>query len=443
MEFSTETVIATRNLLVKEVKRRLIEGAEIDAREMEQSLRRVFQEISRETLSEVWEMQDEMMYEKGVKCDGEEDERRERHKVRRISRRKAQVISVFGEVQYHRGYYHCEICNQRWHELDDEVGLKPGQATPKLGELLAFAGVIVPFEKAQDVVERYLMLCLSANTIRSETQAMGERQHSQEEKWLEQSHDFDYLRKRRREIQEKPQRVYGSIDGVFVPLKDEWMEAKIVSWYQAGKSYGTKELRTMNVHSYISLDKAASFGKLLWAAGMQHDADLSTEVIFVCDGAAWIWKLIEKYYPKAVQIVDWYHACEYLAAVSNALHPNDDVQAKQYFADLKELLWEGETGLVIHRCEQLKDHPSAGEEARKTITYFSNNQKRMDYARFRQQGYFIGSGTVESSCKQIVTMRLKAPGARWTRYGALATAKARTAWLNGDWDRLATLPLAV
>ena len=65
-----------------------------------------------------------------------------------------------------------------------------------------------------------------------------------------------------------------------------------------------------------------------------------------------------------------------------------------------------------------------------------------DYALFRQQGYFIGSGTVESSCKQVVTMRLKAPGARWTQNGALATAKARTAWLNGYWDHLAALPLA-
>ena len=443
MEFSTETVIATRNLLVKEIKRHLKGRVAIDAREMEQSLREVLQEIGRETLGEIWEMQDEIIHKEGVSCHQHEEKRGKRHKVRRISRREAQVNSVFGEVRYRRGYYHCETCNHRWHELDEEIGLRPGQVTPKLGELVAFAGVLVPFEKAQEVVERYLLLRICANTIRHETQAMGERQQAQEETWLEESRDFEYLRTRRREIQQKPRRVYGSIDGVFVPLKDGWMEAKIVSWYRAGRPYGAKELRAIDVRSSISLAQAASFGKLLWATGMQHDADLSEEVVFVCDGAVWIWKLIEKYYPKAVQIVDWYHACEYLAAVGNALHPHDDVQAKQWFMDQKEYLWEGQTDLVIQHCQQIKDHPSAGEEARKTITYFTNNQKRMDYARFRQQGYFIGSGTVESSCKQIVTMRLKAPGARWTQHGALATAKARSAWLNGDWDLLATLPLAV
>ena len=320
MEFSTETVMATRNMLVKEIKQHLLEHVEIDAGEMEQSLREVLRDIGRATLSEAWEIQDELMHEKGVACQHEED--REIHKVRRISRREAQVNSVFSEVKYCRGYYHCETCDHRWHELDEKIGLKPGQATPKLGELLAFAGVLVPFEKAQEVIERYLLVHISANTIRRETQAMGERQQAQEKEWLQQSHDFDYLRKRRREIKEKPKRVYGSIDGVFVPLKHEWTEAKIVSWYQAGKPYGEDELRAMNTRSYISLDKAAAFGKLMWATGVQHDADLTEEVVFVCDGAAWIWKLVEKYYPKAVQIVDWYHACEYLAAVANALHPN-------------------------------------------------------------------------------------------------------------------------
>lgn len=79
-------------------------------------------------------------------------------------------------------------------------------------------------------------------------------------------------------------------------------------------------------------------------------------------------------------------------------------------------------------------------------SYFTNNQKRMDYARFRQQGYLIGSGTVESAAKQIAALRLKRAGARWTQNGAVATAKARAAWLSSQWDdladRRAILPLA-
>jgi len=71
----------------------------------------------------------------------------------------------------------------------------------------------------------------------------------------------------------------------------------------------------------------------------------------------------------------------------------------------------------------------------------------MDYARFREEGYFIGSGTIESGVKQIAGLRLKQAGAQWTQDGAVATAKARAAWLGQQWDTLvalrANLPLAV
>ena len=95
-------------------------------------------------------------------------------------------------------------------------------------------------------------------------------------------------------------------------------------------------------------------------------------------------------------------------------------------------------------CQSLA--PSSSE-ARKAVTYFTNNSERMRYDRFRAAGYMIGSGTVESGCKQIVTQRLKLPGAQWQVTGAVQTAKARAAWLSGQWqslcDQQSALPLAI
>ena len=68
-------------------------------------------------------------------------------------------------------------------------------------------------------------------------------------------------------------------------------------------------------------------------------------------------------------------------------------------------------------------------------------------AKFRAEGYLIGSGVVESGCKQIVSQRLKLPGAQWSLDGAILTAKARAAWLSGKWQSLlharSLLPLAI
>lgn len=98
---------------------------------------------------------------------------------------------------------------------------------------------------------------------------------------------------------------------------------------------------------------------------------------------------------------------------------------------------------VLLACQALAP---ACPEAQKAANYFYTNAERMRYDRFRAAGYMIGSGSVESACKQIVTQRLKLPGAQWIVEGAVQTAKARAAWLSGEWhalcERRSALPLA-
>jgi hypothetical protein len=81
-----------------------------------------------------------------------------------------------------------------------------------------------------------------------------------------------------------------------------------------------------------------------------------------------------------------------------------------------------------------------------TNPYYRNNLERIRYDQFRTAGLLLGSGIIESGCKQIVTQRLKLPGAQWNLDGAILTAKARTAWMSGEWQKLVSarslLPLA-
>lgn len=185
--------------------------------------------------------------------------------------------------------------------------------------------------------------------------------------------------------------------------------------------------------------EAAPFSELVWATAVQHQADRAQELIFICDGAAWIWKMVEQYFPHAVQIVDWFHACEYLYPVAENLFSDEDHQ-KDWISEMKALLWEGQVETVIQTCQKIRG--PVAEPIHRLITYYGNNLERMRYADFRQENYFIGSGTIESGCKQVVSMRLKRSGATWSLSGASATAKARAAWLSGSWNTLLQLPLA-
>ena len=41
------------------------------------------------------------------------------------------------------------------------------------------------------------------------------------------------------------------------------------------------------------------------------------------------------------------------------------------------------------------------EKIEENVTYFTNNKDRMRYNEYKEKGYHIGSGTVESACKHL------------------------------------------
>ncbi len=97
------------------------------------------------------------------------------------------------------------------------------------------------------------------------------------------------------------------------------------------QTIGHQALRAQDMHYFCDIAEVDDFAPLLWATGCQIKADLATELVFVCDGAKWIWRLVETYYPQAVQILVWYHAEERLEKVANDLFPPN--QAKSWLAD--------------------------------------------------------------------------------------------------------------
>ena len=66
--------------------------------------------------------------------------------------------------------------------------------------------------------------------------------------------------------------------------------------------------------------------------------------------------------------------------------------------------------------------------------YVTDKIDRMNYPAARQRGWQIGTGMIESTCKQLVGQRLKGPGMHWTEAGALAITALRATDLNGRWN---------
>src|SRR5512143_2839005 len=98
---------------------------------------------------------------------------------------------------------------------------------------------------------------------------------------------------------------------------EAWRDVKVGCWYEAEpvppRQQSTRQQtvtargqlcqRATRIHYYCDLTDAKAFGDLMWATGCAAQADLARELVFVCDGAAWIWNLITTHYSQAVQIV--------------------------------------------------------------------------------------------------------------------------------------------
>lgn len=436
MKFSIETMNQITNLFVTDFENQLNQE-EAKMESLEQELRLSLQKIGQRALGEILSVQDEKSYQRIEKCNCG-------GKLKRTERRTAKILSVFGWSSYRRGYYRCSNCGRRTALLDEKQGLKAGQASRGMAKLMTLAGISVSFSEASKQLKEYLLVSVSANTIRKETIAAGERQSEIEEE-MKQRSQGEALQRREREleVEQVPKQLYGSIDGAHAPLIEGWKEMKILSWYYTESKYASEQQRAVGMRYHSAIVQAEEFGQLLWGSSVEYLADKAKELIFVCDGAPWIWKLVEQYYPDAVQIVDWYHACQYLYPIADAVFDSQVQDKESWIMETKDLLWKGKVAEVLTACSEYQKYPSAQDAVDRAISYFTNNKHRMDYVRFRKAGYLIGSGTIESACKQIVSLRLKRAGARWSKRGAVATAKARGAWLSGNIHWLALFSTSI
>jgi hypothetical protein len=164
-------------------------------------------------------------------------------------------------------------------------------------------------------------------------------------------------------------------------------------------------------------------------------------VIVIGDGAQWIDQTAQMLFPKAVRILDYYHATERIWAVASARWGESSPQAKQWALARASQLKGGEVGAVVGSIKRLRMKAGEGQAVRSgAISYLSNRAEQMQYGDYAKQGLPIGSGAVESSCKQLVTARCKQAGMRWSEAGVDAILALRCFVVNERLDELCPKP---
>ena len=162
----------------------------------------------------------------------------------------------------------------------------------------------------------------------------------------------------------------------------------------------------------------------------------SRKVVILGDGAPWIWNLAEELFTDRVEILDWYHADENISRVARVVFGEGTDEAAQWRKSQLDRLYEDAVDEVVEGLRFLKKrHRSKDEEIDKLTGYLERNGHRMKYRTFRQSGYYIGSGAVESAVSHVMQQRMKRVGMRWHAAGADAMLALRCVFRStGAWD---------
>jgi hypothetical protein len=287
------------------------------------------------------------------------------------------------------------------------------------------------FSDASEMLERALRIKVNKETMRLVTEEIGrmvfESDVEKAAHALENMHEIETEEESR-----KKGVLYIMTDGAAVNtrVKDEngstWRENKTVIAFTDKDMIKRKD----GSHIIIKKEYAAFIGSSEQFKGHVLNTAIlagygkTQEVVIIGDGAAWIRNMGTEIFPEAVQILDLYHLKENIYSYAKHKFSNNE---KEYVPWAEIFIDKIEKGKVSEALMLLPEEEKTPAGVVNLRTYIINNKNRIDYEKYKEKGYFVGSGAIESANKIILQRRLKQAGMRWSVPGAqrLLTLRAK------------------
>ena len=168
------------------------------------------------------------------------------------------------------------------------------------------------------------------------------------------------------------------------------------------------------------------------------------QVVFLADGAPWIWERLDWVQrrvgletTRCVRVLDFCHAVHHVSLLLEALGV-PDAERPQQLRRHRGALRAGRcrplaTELAILAGDLKKDRQPA---VRRELLYLENHayDGHMDYAQCRRRKIPLGSGAIESAIRRVVNLRLKGNGLLWKTANAEGLLALRAAVLSDRWE---------
>lgn len=350
------------------------------------------------------------------------------------SKRTRRYQTPVGTVGLTRRVYESDESGCR---VDEALGLPSDGWFRSVQELASGLGVGSEFGNANRLLHRWSGVSVSEKTLANHVESYGEQLVAAEAAVMPEG-ACPLRSSLSSAASAPPQRpvFYVGADGIHTPMRQGGTsEAKVGVMFWAAEHLRIAPTRAIiKKREYVAtLAGVENFRDQLNRCYVAIVGDQPHQVVFLGDGAAWLWKMVEMLFPDAIQILDFFHVSEYLWAVARCAFSAQAETQKTWVETQQIALKQSQWTTVLQAAQRLPPTSSELSEAVvRLVSYLTNNQSRLDYQRYLNQDLMIGSGVVESSNRRIVTARLKQSGMFWSQYGAEAVMALRACYLSGS-----------
>jgi hypothetical protein len=370
------------------------------------------------------------------------------------------VLTAGGEVRLERKYFWSGEAGGTY-PADGMVGVERSNVTPGARQLCCLMAIGQDFDQSGRDLSRVGGLSVSAERLRQIAEAEGKQaRKARDHGELPAAWSADEAK-----LADGRSRVYGGVDGVMAPTvtqveKDKRRQQHITRRQQRGKAGvgntkplpepkpGTDErFKEMKIGIFYDQDKtlrhafateklSKDFAPLLASYARQIGFERADQTICLFDGAVWIYRQVclALLCLQAI-LLDIYHLAEHVHATARLCLGEGEI-ARGWAHDRLVEAKRSDIGAMLAAITAMEK--KVRSSAKKTslrglANYIEERREMLDYAHALDEGWDIGSGPTEATCKTL-TLRIKRPGMKWDRDNAAAMMNLLALRESGQWD---------
>jgi len=345
---------------------------------------------------------------------------------------------------------YCYKCGTLHGQNDELLGIdKNHRITKDLLEIVTYTAQLIPgFKNAEELLLKLRKIEISSSQIQILSEEVGkklyESQLDKAEKTYSKPEVFAPVALNK---DKKDGVLYILMDGsaVNTRIQDKdgstWREMKLgLTFLDKDVIKRKDESAIITKKEYVThLGSVNEFKKILFESAVKAGYGKIKNTVIIGDGAHWIWNICKELFPDAEYILDFYHMTENVYSYAKEFFNGDEKKYKQW---AETVIYYVKTEQFKKALKKISDSPLPEAKVTKTVAlegYIKNNLDKLNYLTYKNKGYYIGSGMIESGNKVVVQKRLKQSGMRWGVNGAQYIAVLRSRHESKCWHEVENL----